>query len=99
MAYWQPVAREPLRSKEELKIMFPQDIANKISFEEDPNNCYIKVDGTSLGYFEWMRLVQSLPSITQKYGAPKLKTKFSMKVSDTCIRILTNQQQKKKQGI
>jgi hypothetical protein len=79
MASWQPAERKLLRSKEELKIMIPQDIANKISFEEDPINCYIKVDATSLGYFEWYRFLQSLPSINQKYGVPKLKAKFSLK--------------------
>ena len=76
----QPVGREFFRSKEEFRKLLPPDLGNKVVASEDPQNCEITVDGTSLSLNDWMRFTQFLSlNINVKYGAPRTKWKFSLK--------------------
>lgn len=57
-----------LRNKEDLRKLFPPDIAGKLRYEEDPENSVIWVYLDSLGYWQWGRFLQSISQISAKYG-------------------------------
>jgi len=56
-----------LRSKEDLRKLFPPDIGGKLRYEEDPESSVIWVYLDSLGYWQWGRFLQSIAQISAKY--------------------------------